>query len=213
MQKIGTDTYVFETNGHTALLAAGRLMLIDTGTDAAGSKLLPELEKTNYKPTDIEDIVITHTHPDHVGGLAKLKELSGARIASHKVEAKFISKEDTYQGPPGPGSQRHPGTPVDVMLEDGQEFEGLLVIHTPGHTPGHISLLDTERSLLFAGDSFRNDPSGFAPMPDKFNIDPDLHRTSIKRLADYNFEKVIFGHGDPVDSGAQEMFKNLLADL
>ncbi len=210
MQKIGTDAFCLDVNGHCALLTGGKLILVDTATKADGSLLIPEIEGCGYKVSDLETIIITHTHPDHVGGLAKLKELSNARIAAHELEAKYISKEEIYQGPPGPKSQGHPGTPIDDLLQDGQIYEGLLVIHTPGHTPGHISLLDKETELLIAGDAIRNDVDGLNPMPDMYNFDPTLHRKSIKKLSNYTFTKVIMGHGDPVPVDAEELMKKLV---
>ncbi|MHA2101045.1 MAG: MBL fold metallo-hydrolase [Candidatus Kariarchaeaceae archaeon] len=210
MQKIGNSSYMLDVNGKCALLTSNRLILIDTGTQPDAADLLNEIHLTGYKSSDIESIIITHTHPDHVGGLATLKEMSGAKIAAHEVEADFISKKRIYQGPPGPETQHHPGTPIDVILKDGQSYEGLLVIHTPGHTPGHISLLDKDLELMIAGDALRNDPSGLGPMADMYTLDPKQHRESIKKLGNYNFKHLIVGHGDPVENLGKDMLNTLI---
>lgn len=210
MEKIGTSSYSLNVNGHCALLTSNKLILVDTATQAGAEDLLNEITKSGYKASDIESIIITHTHPDHVGGLAKLKEISGANVAAHEIEAMFISKEQTYQGPPGPKYQHHVGTPINHILKDGDIYEGLLVIHTPGHTPGHISLLDTELELLIGGDALRNDPEGLGPMPDMYNFDPKMHRESIKKLGNYNFKHLIVGHGNPVEHHAKEMLNKLI---
>ncbi|MCE7737623.1 MAG: MBL fold metallo-hydrolase, partial [Candidatus Heimdallarchaeota archaeon] len=198
MEKIGSSSYSLDVNGHCALITSNRLILIDTGTQPDAIDLIAEIEKTGYKATDIESIIITHTHPDHVGGLAHLKDMSNATIAAHELEADYISKKKIYNGPPGPESQHHPGTPIDNLLKDGQIYDGFLVIHTPGHTPGHISLLDTELELLIAGDALRNDSEGLTPMPDMFTLNPYEHRQSIKKLNNYDFKHLIVGHGHPV---------------
>lgn len=211
MQKVGKSSYSLDVNGHCALLTSNRLILIDTGTQPDASDLIADIEETGYKATDIESIVITHTHPDHVGGLAYLKDVSDARIAAHEIEADFISKKKIYDGPPGPASQGHPGTPIDDLLKDAQTYDGLLVIHTPGHTPGHISLLDTELELLIAGDALRNDPAGLAPMPDMYTQNPLVHRESIKKLNNFNFKHLIVGHGDPVEHHAKDMLNKLVS--
>lgn len=210
MKKIGTSSYSLDVNGHCALLTNNRLILIDTGTQPDASDLLADINKTGYKPSDIENIVITHVHPDHVGGLATLKELSNARVAAHEIEAKFISQRETYTGPPGAEYHKHAGTNVDDLLKDGQVYEGLLVIFTPGHTPGHISLYDKEADLLIAGDALRHDKDGLNPMPDHINFDVPQHHNSVRKLAKTKFNSIIVGHGDPVQSNGSAMLDNLI---
>ncbi|MFQ5838975.1 MAG: MBL fold metallo-hydrolase, partial [Thermoplasmata archaeon] len=181
--------HVIETMANCALLTDDRLILVDTGIDGNASDVLSYLRKVAYKPTDISSIIITHTHPDHVGGLAVLKERSDAEVAAHRLEADYISRKVVYPGPPGP--QSHAPCPVDVLLEDGNRYEELLVIHTPGHTPGNIALLDEARNLLVAGDTVRTEGGTIGPMSDTYNIDPAEHRHSIKKVAEYEFEALI----------------------
>ncbi|HYT17733.1 MAG TPA: MBL fold metallo-hydrolase [Thermoplasmata archaeon] len=191
--------HVIETYATTTLLVDDRLVLIDTSSDADAGKLLDYLTKIKVKPNDLSTIFITHTHPDHVNGLAAIKHGSPAKVASSRIEADFISRKRVYDGPSGP--QRHPGTPVDVLLDDGQAHDGLRVIFTPGHTRGSISLLDETRSLCIAGDALNNE-AGLRPMPDKYNVDPKQHRESIKKLATFHFENMVMGHGAPIKGGA-----------
>ncbi len=198
--------HVIETYATTTLLVDDRLVLVDTSADADAGKILDYLAKVKVKPKDLSTIFITHTHPDHVGGLATLKRDSAAKVAAHRIEADFISRKQTYDGPPH--VQRHPGTPVDVVLEDGQRHDGLRVIFTPGHTRGSMSLLDESRSLLIAGDAANNE-SGLRPMDDAYNVDPKQHRESIKKVAKFSFESAVFGHGTPIKNGAGAKFADL----
>jgi glyoxylase-like metal-dependent hydrolase (beta-lactamase superfamily II) len=191
--------HVIETYATTTLLVDDRLVLIDTSSDADAGKLLDALAKIKVKPKDLSTIFITHTHPDHVNGLAAIKHGSPAKVASSRIEADFISRKRVYDGPSGP--QRHPGTAVDVLLDDGQMHDGLRVIFTPGHTRGSISLLDETRSLCIAGDALNNE-AGLQPMPDKYNVDPKQHRESIKKIAAFHFENLVMGHGAPIKGGA-----------
>ncbi len=202
-----------DTYSNTFLLADNRLILIDTSSELDAKKLLASFEKAKIKPKDLTSIVITHVHPDHVSGLARVKrEAAGAKVVSSKIEAEYISKKRTYDGPPGAQYQRQPPTPVDVALEDGQTHDGLKVLFTPGHTRGSISLLDDARSLLIAGDAASNE-RGLGPMDDQYNVDPRLHRESIKKLANFRFDNAVFGHGQPIIGGASSQFVALAKRL
>jgi glyoxylase-like metal-dependent hydrolase (beta-lactamase superfamily II) len=204
--------HMADTYANTFLLVDQRLVLVDTSAEDTAAKLLEYLRRARMKPSDIATIFVTHTHPDHVGGLAAIKRLSPAKVAASRVEADFISKKRTYTGPPGAGAQRHPGTPVDVLLDDGSVHDGLRMVFTPGHTTGSMSLLDESRSLLIAGDAINNE-GRLQPMPDQYNVDPKQHRQSIKKLAALSFENMVMGHGTPVLGGASAKMKELAARL
>src|SRR2546423_8838305 len=146
--------HVIETYATTTLLVDDRLVLVDTSADADAGKVLDYLSNIRVKPKDLSTIFITHTHPDHVGGLAAIKHSSPAKVAAHKIEADFIARKRVYDGPSGP--QSHPGTVVDVLLDDGQNHDGLEVIFTPGHTSGTISPFDASHSLLIGADPATN---------------------------------------------------------
>jgi len=203
--------HVIETLANCALLIEDRLILVDTGVDDTAKDVLSYLDGIKRKPTDISTIIITHTHPDHVGGLAVLRERTGAKVASHRIEADFISRRKPYPGPPG--TQRHKPVNVDVLLDDNQRFEGMLVIFTPGHTPGSISLMDEGRRLLIAGDAMQTEEGFIGPMSDAYNIDPAMHRQSMMKLAKLDFEAIIVGHGKALKSGSSKMLRESLAGL
>ena len=87
-------------------------------------------------------------------------------------------------------------------MVDGQVTpEGFTVVHTPGHTPGHISLLHKERRILITGDALSNRKGKLSPPPGAFTPDPDNALRSIWKLAKKHgdeFEVVVFGHGPPI---------------
>ena len=204
---------MMETYSNTFLVLDQRLVLVDTGTSDAPPGILEYLKKIRMKPSDLGTIFITHTHPDHVGGLAEIKrEAPAAKVAAHRIEADFISKKRTYTGPPGAATQKHRGTPVDILLDDGKTQDGLRAIFTPGHTTGSLSLLDATRSLLIAGDAVNNE-GRLQPMDDRYNVDPKQHRESIKKLAAFDFENLVMGHGAPILGGASKRVKELAARL
>lgn len=120
----------------------------------------------------VASIVVTHLHPDHLGMAAMLREKTGAPVMLHRVEQEAVGNLDTalpsdetfdLWGVPS-GRRRGlqqaqtviAGFAADVLLEDGATLpiagREIRVIHTPGHTPGHICLRDAANSLLFTGD-------------------------------------------------------------
>ncbi len=205
--------HLIDVYANSYVLVDDRLVLIDTSAEADAKGILRYLEKVRIKPKDLATIFITHTHPDHVSGLSRIKQdAASTAVAASKIEADFISKRRTYDGPPGPAYQRHPGTRVDISLEDGQSYDGLRVIFTPGHTRGSMSLLDESRSLLIAGDAANNE-RGLGPMDDQYNVDPKLHRESIRKVATFQFENAVFGHGKPIVGRASAQFVALAKKL
>ncbi len=205
--------HFIDTYANTYLLVDDRLILVDTSSELDAKGLLAYLGKAKIRPRDIATIFITHVHPDHVSGLARIKQdATSAKVAASTIEAEYITKKRTYDGPPGAKSQRQPGTPVDVLLKDGQTQDGLRTIFTPGHTRGSISLLDESRSLLVVGDAANNE-AGVGPMDDVYNVDPRLHRESIKKLSALHFENAVFGHGKPIVGGASAQFVGLAKRL
>ncbi len=210
---------------HAFLLDGGAgLTLIDTLYDTDASGVLAALQRLGRPPTDLTQIVLTHGHRSHLGGLATLKRLSGATVYAHEWEADIIAGQRKAQAvgfrPPRPfgvwwptyhlqlglslGFGAHPPCPVDRPLADGDRIGPVQVLHTPGHSPGHLAFWWPERRALFAGDALATWPT-LAPGWPAFNLNPTQHRASLGHLADLDAEILAFGHGEPIvgDAGAR----------
>ncbi len=215
---------------HAFLLDDGAdLTLIDTLFDTDARQVLERIESIGRTVEDLKHIVLTHGHRSHLGGLATLKRLSGANVYSHEWEADIIAGERTAQPvtpiPMRPlatywrvyylqfgaalGRGKHPPCPVDRTLQDGDEFGPVRVLHTPGHTPGHLAFWWPELRVLFAGDAVTTYPGFDAGWP-AFTLNLTQHRTSLRRMAELDPEVVAVGHGEPITAGATERLRSLV---
>ena len=188
----------------------GTLTLIDAGMQAGGGRILDFLSSTlNRKHSEVKTIVITHCHVDHVRGLAGLKAATGAQVAVHEADADFVSGKAQYPSPGGamgllftvmsPVFRTTPVEP-DMRLKEGEAVGRLTVLHTPGHTPGSIALLDKRDKSLFVGDTARFLRGRLEGPPRQFTPRMDQAKASIERLSSLDFEVMLSGHGEPLKS-------------
>jgi glyoxylase-like metal-dependent hydrolase (beta-lactamase superfamily II) len=199
------------------ILETTGLTLIDAGLAKSGPKVaLEAIAKLGHKPQDLKRILFTHSDPDHTGGAAELKQISGSSLQASAHEASMMA-----QGQPGrrPNNAfvklmvalmlpRIPAQTADVILEDGQDIPvlgGLRVISTPGHTPGHVSFYSGSTKILFAGDSMRCEKNnlGFGAGPFTWNLEAGIE--SVRQQAKLEVDLVCCGHG-PVVCGPGIVF-------
>jgi len=204
--------YVDGSNANSYLVQEGdgTLTLVDASMQADGKRILEFITlKLNRKPSDVKMIVITHCHVDHVRGLAALKDATGARVAVHEADADFVSGKAPYPMQGGAMgfafkvmSPIFRTTPVepDLRLKEGDTIGRLAVIHTPGHTPGSISLFDRQGRVLFVGDTARFLKGKLEGPPRQFTPRMDQARASIERLSSLDFDVMLSGHGEPLRS-------------
>ena len=139
---------------------------------------------------------MTHCHRSHLGGLALLKEQSGAPVYAHQWEADLIAGERKQQPvswrPYAPvqvwplqialnlGVAKHPPATVDHFVHEGDQIGPLRVVACPGHSPGHLSFWWEARRLLIAGDAICTWPSLMLGWRG-FTLNPTQHRASVRR--------------------------------
>jgi len=231
VREIASDVWLFEglRAGNVYLLGSGEgLTLVDTGLTSDVGQIVAQLEEGGFAPGHLQAIVLTHAHGDHAGGAAELARRSGADVIAHRDEVPYIEQTRSLR----PGSLigqvmnwlssrlvfRTSPCEVDRAVEDGDVIEGLgglEVVHTPGHTPGSMSLYQRERRILFCGDAlFNADPMTGRPGLDfpirVVSVDNAQARASVERLAELPIDVLCCGHGEPILEGANEKIEALL---
>jgi len=198
--------------------------LIDTGMPGNTAKIKSLLTAGGWPLHRLRRIIITHGDVDHMGNVAELKRATGAAVACHTVE-KVLLEQPSLRRPANPlvvplfslarlvPSLRAEAVAPDELLVDGQELpEGFTVVHTPGHTAGHISLLHRKRHILIAGDCLGNRGGKLAVPAGLFTPDMKNAQRSVWKLAKKYAEEIdlaVFGHGDSIPTNGGQRIKSL----
>ena len=196
--------------------------LIDTGYAQNEQKIAAGLAAIGKTPADVKNILLTHCHPDHAGSLAVLKQMIHAPAYMHPTDAAVVRGQVPMQkGAVAPGLMNQilytlfikssktqvPPAEVEHEVHDGDVLPisgGIRVIHTPGHSAGHVSfLLERDGGLLFSADTGSNMGGlGYSVVYDDF----EEGRRSLRKLAQSKFKAVSFGHGSALTGAAAEKF-------
>jgi len=189
-----------------AFLIYGKtITLIDTGVAGCENTIFEYITSTGRKSSEISLIVQTHAHPDHIGATRAIQKATGCKVAIHAKEKLWIENvalQDRER--PVPGFFTQVGKPVNVdrVLQDGEvlELDGdhnldLIVFHTPGHSPGSISLLLKSDGVLFSGDAI--------PVPGDLPVYDDVIASvrSIKRLDNIDGIRILLSSWDQPREG------------
>jgi len=193
------DRFVF-----AYLIFGDQICLIDSGVAGSEAMLLDYIKHAGRDPREIDRIIFTHSHADHIGGSRALKKQTGCKVAAH-VDAKpwIENVEQQYAERPIGNFYDLVGGSVEIDsglkdkdqldLGDGNTLE---IFHTPGHSKGSISVLFNKDSALFTGDA--------VPKPGTVPIYEDVATSieSIKKLKQIEGLKVMMASWDDPQFGA-----------
>ncbi len=200
--------------------------LVDTLLPKKEGTITKALAEIGRSLSDVSAIVLTHSHADHTGSAAAVKEASGAAVYASTGDVAAVRGEE--KPPLPPMAERFPflkpimrllPAPAPVVVEhvigegaDARLPEDLRVIDTPGHTPGHVSyLLDREGGLLFVGDAAVA-KKGEITRGWMNRAEPTFD-ASLRHIAEFDFARAVFGHAAPIQSSAAQAFKRFAATL
>lgn len=178
-------------------------VLIDAATRWAGRRIVRQLGDRK-----LSLLALTHVHPDHQGAARTICQRYGVGLACHAadrsaMEGRQPMQPDNFFIRCSTRLWSGPAHSVARVLEEGDELADFRVVHTPGHTAGHIVLFREADRVAIVGDvlngmNLATTWPGLHEPPAFFSIDPSENRRSIRRLADLRPRLLCFGHGPPL---------------
>lgn len=211
IEEIDSNTFAISEYGHWEnahsylLIGRSRACLIDTGTG------IGNIKEVTDSLTDLPvQVVTTHVHWDHIGGHGFFTELAvhfadaewlrgGLPIPLHMIRRSLLQEPLTRPAPAGfdpAGYRPFTGEPAR-LLHDGDLIDlgerTLRILHTPGHSPGHICLYEAERGYLYTGDLiYQGTLYAFYP-----STDPLAFAASVQRLCELSeVRRILPGHNE-----------------
>lgn len=173
---------------------SGELVMIDAGAGGSSKILQKNTEDAGLDPGKISTLILTHCHIDHIGSAPWFRENFGCRIVIHDLDADAVEKGDPVKTAANWYDTTFPPTPVDKRLTGDHEVmifggEELHCLHTPGHTPGSMSLyLDRGGKRILFGQDIHG------PFFPAFGSDKSLWRISMQKLMDLDADILCEGH-------------------
>jgi len=146
---------------YSLIIFGKEITLIDSGVKDSYKSIFEYIEKQGRKPSEISRLILSHSHPDHIGSAAKIKEQTGCKVLAHIEEKEWIEHIDLQcQKRPVPGFYElvDQSVKVDEFVEHNQILKvddniNLKIYHSPGHSKGSINIEFLEDNILFTADS------------------------------------------------------------
>ena len=190
---VRTPTIAPATHTNCLVIGGPEVVIVDPGSPYPEEQdaLDRALDAVLTEGRTVRAIVVTHHHADHLGGVDRLRDRLAAPVWAHGFTAPFCRADRTLAG----------GETIDLAADGGRRW-ALEVLHTPGHTPGHLALYERESGTIVAGDLV----SGLGTVV----IDPPegemaAYLESLRRLLDLPATVILPGHGPPMGGAADRL--------
>ena len=181
-------------DGCVYLMSLDELILIDTGAGWSVEDIINNINKLGINHGSLNKILLTHCHIDHIGGAPEMRRRFGSKIYIHQLDAPPLENGDPILTAASWYQTSFPPTPVDVKFSLKEEIitfgdQKVICVHTPGHTPGSISIyLDKDgKRILFAQDLH-------GPILKEFGSNLEDYGRSTKKLLDLDADILCEGH-------------------
>lgn len=205
--------------------------LIDTCMQSNGRDTLAALDQLSIPIERIRRILVTHWHNDHTAGCRVIREQSGCEIYCHPKDRSYLEGGLIPRGfrglarlvpEMGPlvlikgllGGVVPKSTTIDHVVDDGDLVaDRFVVVHTPGHTSGHVAYYDQRTKVLFAGDALAVIRGRLRFMSRPVTLDRQAAWSSMQRLMDFECTAICPGHRSPLSDGLdaeRTRFRSLL---
>lgn len=185
------------------LIRGQKNYLVDSGADAAAVQeaLVPALERMGLRVSDVDWLLNTHCHGDHIGGHATLKKNGKLKVAAYKGSVPKLKNpslygaliREKYPEVSPPPNRSLEGVETELPMEEGEFLDGRLeLIHTPGHDDDAVCWFDRETGTLISGDSIQ--ANGSITQGIAFYQDLQAYRETIRKLQKRYIEHLVAAH-------------------
>jgi glyoxylase-like metal-dependent hydrolase (beta-lactamase superfamily II) len=168
------------------LVRDGEGFVVDTGVAGKASDIEAALSEAGSSWAEVGHVILTHKHPDHIGSAPDVVDKATRAMVyagAEDIGAIKVSRRIT-------------------AVADGDKVGGLTIVATPGHTPGHVSVLDPSSRVFVAGDAIVGQDGDVGPPGEQYTEDMDVAMQSVAKIGKLDFDIALFGHGEPISSDA-----------
>jgi glyoxylase-like metal-dependent hydrolase (beta-lactamase superfamily II) len=206
--KLRSGLYYYPETGFTSnsyIIEDGVRVLVDPGHYDHLQDLVELMSEDGFELRDVNWIIVTHAHVDHCGSVHEIQKRYGVKVAMHENERQYMQAQIEF-APRLLGLSFTPFAVDHWFKGDESPFLrdlGLKILHTPGHTPGSISIYSPDQKYLVTGDLVFEGGVGRTDL----GGDSGLLIKSIERVSQLDVEMLLPGHG-PIIVGAENVVRN-----